>query len=172
MAGTILNMSTLLSKELARRVKLDQALRYKALKDSSVWDESIDADNTKFMKELVKDIGWPKISDVGKRAAGNAWLLVQHADYDLNFQKLCLKLMKDLPKDEVDKSRIAYLEDRVLAAENKPQLYGTQFYHNKNGNLVPRKIKDKQGLDKRRMAMGLGPFSEYEEDIIKRYGKK
>ena len=59
--------------------------------------------------------------------ARKAWLLVQHADADVKFQRRCLDLMARLPKGEVSISNLAYLTDRVLLAEGKKQLYGTQF---------------------------------------------
>lgn len=39
------------------------------------------------MKKIVKKHGWPGISLVGKKASVGAWLLAQHADRDLRFQK-------------------------------------------------------------------------------------
>jgi hypothetical protein len=139
------------------------------LKDGS-WDESVDKDNTKFMKDIIKKTGWPKISDVGQKAANMAWLLVQHADLDPAFQKKCLKLIEALPKGEIDKRDVAYLVDRVLVAENKPQLYGTQF-KGAGKDLAVSKVKDRPNLDKRRKKMGLSTFAEYENIMIKNYGK-
>jgi hypothetical protein len=162
-------MNESLIKELIRRGKQDQNMRNKCLKDGC-WDDSVDKENTKFMKEIIKNTGWPKISDVGKKAANIAWLLVQHADLDPAFQKQCLKLIESLPEGEIDKRNIAYLVDRVLVTEGKPQLYGSQF----NGigkTLAVQPIKDISNLDKRRKKMNLGSFAEYEKIMTKNYGK-
>ena len=162
-------MNELLAKELIRRGKIDQYARNKYLKNGS-WDDSVDKENTKFMKETIKKTGWPKISDVGKEAANTAWLLVQHADLNPTFQKKCLKLIEALPKGEIDQRDVAYLVDRVLVAENKPQLYGTQF-KGVGKDLAVSEVKDRPNLDKRRKKMGLSTFAEYEKIMIKNYGR-
>lgn len=154
-------------RELLKRVRLDQKMRNLYLK-SGILDESADKDNTEFMKYVVDKYGWPRISDVGQEVADGAWLLVQHADHDLEFQKKCLNLMQKLTKNEVNYQNIAYLTDRILVAEGKDQLYGTQFYNNRN-KLVPRKIKDRTNLNKRRKAMGLSTFEEYEKIMEETY---
>jgi len=162
-------MNELLAKELIERGKIDQSARNKYLKDGS-WDDSIDKENTKFMKETIKKNGWPKISDVGKKAANIAWLLVQHADLDPAFQKRCLKLIEALPKGEIDQRDVAYLVDRVLVAEHKPQLYGTQF-KGVGKDLAVSEVEDRPNLDMRRKKMGLSTFAEYEKIMIDNYGK-
>jgi len=55
---------------------------------------------------------------------------------------------------------VAYIEDRVLVAEGKKQLYGTQFTVH-DGKLVPQPIEDEENLDRRRAGVGLEPFAEY-----------
>ena len=86
-----------------------------------------DGENTQWLKQIVEQRGWPTKSMVGSDGANAAWLLVQHADADIKFQRKCLDLMAALPKNEVSQTDFAYLTDRVLLAEGKNQLYGTQF---------------------------------------------
>ena len=124
--------------------RLDQAVR-KSGGEITVVDQK----NLTRMKQIVSDFGWPTISLVGKKASHMAWLLVQHADEDLKFQKHCLNLMKEaIKKKEVMLPDIAYLTDRVLVNQGKLQIYGTQFY---------KPIKDWQNLNARRIRMGLTP---------------
>jgi hypothetical protein len=102
---------------------------------------------------------------VGERASKAAWLLVQHADLDPAFQKQCLPLLeKTVAAGEGSAKDLAYLTDRVLVAEGKPQRYGTQF-HNVEGKLVPRPIEDEANVDARRAAVGLGTMAEYTEQM-------
>jgi hypothetical protein len=112
------------------------------------------------LKEIVKRHGWPGASVAGKDGAHAAWLLVQHAERDLPFQKRCLKLMKAAAKGEVDSQDIAYLTDRVLVADKKKQLYGTQLQV-KRGSFKPRPIEDEANVDKRRAEMGMSSLAEY-----------
>src|SRR5207244_6160203 len=90
--------------------------------------EAIDADNTAWLKDVVRRHGWPGCSLVGAEAANAAWLLVQHADRDPAFQRECLSLMEAaVAAGDASPADLAYLTDRVLRAEGKPQRYGTQF---------------------------------------------
>jgi hypothetical protein len=159
-----------LRAEIFRRADKDQAMRNKVIETNnmSLWDDRIDKENTDWLNKHVKKYGWPTISEVGEDGAQAAWLLVQHSDHDITFQIHCLKLMKKLPKSEVLLRNIAYLEDRVLVAQNKPQLYGTQFY--KEGAIFePSPIKNIGTLDKGRKQMGLESFAENEKRIKEAY---
>jgi hypothetical protein len=51
----------------------------------------VDATNTARMKAIVQACSWPGRSLVGEDGAQAAWLLVQHADRDPAFQRLCLE---------------------------------------------------------------------------------
>ena len=120
----------------------------------------IDSANTAWLKAVVEKHGWPTIALVGKDGAGAAWLLVQHADRDPKFQRQCLDRMASHPKDEVSQSNFAYLTDRVLLAEGKRQLYGTQC-QSIDGKLKPKPIEDEANVDQRRSEVGLMPLAEY-----------
>lgn len=154
------NNLTSLTKELLHLADIDQNMRIKVGNDHDQWDYSVDKHSTKRLKEIIKQIGWPTISKVGVKASDSAWLLVQHSP-DLKFMKLCLKLMKSAPKGEVKPANIAYLEDRVLTIEGKPQIYGTQFLWS-NNKLEALPIKDAKNVDKLRASVGLGSFAENE----------
>jgi hypothetical protein len=177
-----------LRKELKKRVKEDQDARnefIKWLKEHPKSEakpngappmmaqlEEIDRVNREWLKGLVEKHGWPGKSLVGKDGAHDAWLLVQHADKDHAFQKKCLDLIKDAAaKDEVSKTDLAYLTDRVLVAESKKQLYGTQFKEI-NGKLEPSPIEDEENVDRRRKEVGLPTMAEYRKQIESVYGPK
>lgn len=128
-----------------------------------------DEENTKWLKEIINKQGWPTYTLVGKDGAQSAWLLVQHADADPKFQRQCLDLMTKLPKNEVSLSNLAYLTDRVLLAEGKKQLYGTQFT-TIDGKMQPRPLEDEANVDKRRADMGLNSLAEYAKTINNMYG--
>lgn len=131
---------------------------------AAVWAEvsRIDAENTAWLKRVVQQQGWPAYSAVGVDAGDAAWLMAQHADADPSFQRLCLDLMRALPANEMSQSSLAMLTDRVLLAEGKGQVYGTQFVV-KNGQWVPRDLDDPDNVDTRRAEVGLPPLAEYKE---------
>jgi hypothetical protein len=145
--------------------KADQEMRINAVEHKRPWDYLVDKHHTEQLKQIIAEFGWPTISMVGVEASNDAWLIVQHADEDRDFQKKCLELLKTLPKGEISLHNIAYLEDRILVAEHKTQIYGTQFY-GRNSTLKPRPIKDPAHLDERRASMGLGTFAEYRKTML------
>lgn len=120
----------------------------------------VDAKHTARMKAIVARHGWPLRSMVGDDGAVAAWLLVQHADLDPEFQRRCLELMQAAPPGETNRQNVAYLTDRVLVNEGKKQLYGTQFWLVR-GELVPRPIEAEAELDQRRKSVGLSSMNEY-----------
>lgn len=157
--------------ELQSMVEIDQTMRNRYTDNLDEWDETVDRRNTERLKAVVDEIGWPSITKVGETGSSNAWLLVQHADHDPEFQKKCLALMKSEPEGEVSKRNIAYLEDRIAVADGKPQIYGTQFHKNSSGQLEPLPIQNADNVDKRRKEMGLEPLTENQRRIQERYGK-
>lgn len=133
--------------------------------------KAVDADNTKWLQEVVERHGWPGRTLVGKDGAKAAWLLAQHADADPEFQRLCLDRMAELPKGEVSPANVAYLTDRVLLAEGKKQRYGTQFNF-VDGKPQVRPLEDEKNVDRRRAEVGLPPLADYAKVIEEQYGAR
>ena len=124
---------------------------------------SIDAINTAELKRIVEQHGWPTRSMVGNDGAEAAWLLVQHADRDVAFQRKCLTLMNaELDRKEVFPPNVAYLTDRVLVNDGRPQLYGTQF-QSIGGGIRLRPVLEPEHLEERRAKMGLSSMKKYRE---------
>jgi hypothetical protein len=146
-----------IKEELLARAEREQALR-------SEWDDkdseelrlkvlAEDENNTSYLKQVVKEYGWPKISDVGEKVAMAAWLIAQHSP-DLGFMKKCLKLMEAEP-DEVDPKNLVRTIDRARILTGKRQYYGTHFTKDKSGKWVPQPIEDVAHVDERRAKIGL-----------------
>lgn len=126
--------------------------------------DKADLISTNYLKKVVNQIGLPSISKVGRKASSNAWLLVQHSQ-DLEFQKLYLKLMKE-NREDVNAVNIAYLDDRVLMRQGKPQIYGTQLVQDEKTKLFkPFTLKDPEKVNVLRSDVGLETIEEYLEEI-------
>lgn len=149
-----------IAEELNTMAEQDQKMRATFLAGEGEFDDYLDHKNTERLKAIVAGIGWPTISKVGEEASSNAWLLVQHADHDLAFQKDCLQLMKDALEGDVALHDIAYLEDRVATSEGKPQIYGTQFKKGENGDMIPLPMVDPERVNIRRSEMDLSPIED------------
>lgn len=97
----------------------------------------------------------------GTDGAHAAWLLAQHADRDPAFQRHCLDLLTAaVHVGEATRSDLAYLTDRVLLAEGKPQEYGTQVTA-RAGRHAPIDLRAPDTVDERRAAMDLPPLAVY-----------
>jgi hypothetical protein len=151
-------MDTELRAELLRRGEKDQAAIGALDFDAK---EAVLAENVPWLKQVIADVGWPGIALVGEDGASAAWLLAQHADRDPAFQRRCLDLLVEAAaRGEASWMHVAYLTDRVLLAEGKPQEYGTQAT-GRDGRYVARDLRDPAGVDERRAQAGLGPLAEY-----------
>lgn len=155
-------MNIILKKQLIDMMKDDQKMR-----QGKQWDNKVDENNIHKLKLIIKKHGWPDENMVGKKGATASWLIAQHADHDIEFQKQCLNLISD-PNKKIPKWQIAYLTDRVNVNLGKPQIYGTQFYFTKNKKLVFRPIKNKKNLNQIRAEASLDSFEEYKQTILKK----
>lgn len=117
----------------------------------------VDAQNTQRLNEIMKSMGWPRISAVGRKAADAAALLALHADRDPQFQHRALELMQPLVEmKEVNPAQFAYLWDRT----HVPQRFGTQGGCHGTA-WRPDEVEDPAQVESRRAAMGMRPLSEY-----------
>ncbi|MCV2485308.1 hypothetical protein OD917_10260 [Flavobacterium sp. SH_e] len=149
----------------------DQKIRYWKIQtsDPTLSNEiqqkinDLDFKNLSTAKEILKNNGWPKISEIGKDGAHNFWLIVQHADQDILFQKAALHEMDKLKgTKELDMENYAFLYDRVQCNLNYKQVYGTQVNWTQNGEASSfRGIIKENEADKRRNEFGLLPLKIY-----------
>jgi hypothetical protein len=124
--------------------------------------QRVDADNTRWLGNLVTTRGWPGRTLVGEEAAQAAWLLAQHADHDPGLQRAFLDALRSaVAQGEASPAHLSYLEDRVRVHAGQPQVYGTQFTVT-GDEFGPFPIEDPQRLDERRAEAGLEPFAAYE----------
>jgi hypothetical protein len=124
----------------------------------------IDARNQARMETIIAEHGWPGKTLVGPDGASAAWILVQH--FTPAFQEKCLPLLKRaVAAGEATGKNYAYLLDRVRMHQGKPQIYGTQF-RTRDGVTEAHPIEDPNHLDERRRAVGLGPWADYEKQML------
>jgi hypothetical protein len=122
----------------------------------------VDVDNTDRLREIVDQYCWLGRSLVGDEGAQHAWLLAQHADRQLDFQRRALTLLTQaVARGEATRAQLAYLTDRVRMNEGREQVYGTQIADVKDGAAIPWPVEDAEQLDLRRAEVGLEPFALY-----------
>ncbi len=145
----------------------DQAVRAEVAADGSLFDgyhprmEEVHWRNASRLAEVLDQHGWPGTTLVGEDGADAAWMIAQHAIGEPPFQRRCLVLLREAAaKNQIPLWQPAYLEDRIRMFEGKPQLYGTQYDWDENGEMSPLPIEDPAHADERRAALGLIPLAE------------
>jgi len=163
-----------LSKELWTMQLKDQAFYYhlevaekKSGRNSpivsAIWElkHLINQKNIKRIQEIIKENGWPKKSVVKGSAAGTVFLVIQHADIEI--QKKYLPLMTEAANNgEASWRSLALLIDRVNLGEGKRQIYGSQIgIEPKSGKFYVSPLVDPENVNKRRNEVGLGKIEDY-----------
>lgn len=167
-------------RKLAHMFQVDQDFRFKLVTafrraaddnerkgfESALVPVMLDVDrvHTAEMKALLQRYHWFTISEFGAEADNNAWILVQHADRDVEFQKRVLSVLDSLyQKGETNPRNFAYLVDRVAMNEKRPQRYATQGTCTAPGTWAPFPSESPDHVDELRRSVGLGPLSEYKK---------
>jgi len=151
----------MIADDQAARQSISQAVSKKEIAAAKKRVAEVDGKNLPLIKSIFKEVGFPTISMVGRDGVSTAFLLVQHADDDLDFQRLALELAKPLMEQrQLSKQQYAMLFDRVRLASGKPQRYGTQV-QTVDGKTHLRPVEDPENLDIRRKQMALGPIKDY-----------
>jgi hypothetical protein len=173
---------TALQQELLRRVARDQEVREEfaaELRTTGTPSDAtarammaIDSANIAWLKPLLARGGLPTRARVGDDGLGALFLLVQHADQDVDFQESVLPVLENaFARGEVNGEKLAMLSDRVAKARHRPQIYGTQSTIT-NGHPIIDPIADSAGVDARRARMGLPPLAVYRAVLDSMYGKQ
>lgn len=148
---------------LARR---NLETRQRLAADLSLFDgyhpemQAVHEENAAILDRVVQERGWPTVAMAGEDGAEAAWLIVQHAIGLPQFQRRCLRLLQEAADTgSIPPRQPAYLLDRTLTYEGKPQVYGTSFDWDEDGLMSPRPIADPASVDNRRTAVGLPPIA-------------
>ena len=160
-----------LRKEINLMTLRDQQLRFKRAQTQNdsllaIINNEInqsDLENLNNAQKIIKQYGWPKISQIGKDGQNNLWLIVQHADQNVGFQQEALSAMEKLKShNELNMKNFAFLYDRVQCNLNYKQLYGTQVLWTNNGEASGFKPMIKEYLaDERRKKIGMESLELY-----------
>lgn len=153
-------------KDQQHRLKMDAVRRpygiepsdeFKALIKIGIYNDSV---NLIAVTSIIDKYGWLSVNEVGSKANSTLWLVIQHADRNVNIQEKYLLMMREaVSNGKALKTELAYLEDRVLKNQGRNQIYGTQSYLNKENNKLELwPVDDPKNLNRRRIAMGLTPM--------------
>jgi hypothetical protein len=160
------------AKDIIKLKNADLELREKLIEEKKLSQgynaemENLHISNAKKLNEIIDEIGFPTVEKVGIEACESAWLIIQHSISKPDFMKKCLKLLENLSLENKDyEKNLARLSDRIAVLEGKPQLYGTQFDWDENGELSPNICDDFSKVNIRRLKIGLNPIEEQTQKI-------
>ena len=138
----------ILSRQLHHEeTQYDIALRLRA--------DSIDSLNQVEIRQILKEHGFPKKTEVGTSACKAAWIIIQHAPLDVQKEYLPM-LERAATEGNIQAALVAALHDRIDVREGRPQKYGTQRNHN---GICP--LLNKKMVNQWRKEVGLPPLDEY-----------
>ena len=158
---------TNIAQEIIDLKNADLAVRDELLKSGQLNDGYSEAmrelhnSNAKTLNVIIDNIGYPTIDKVGKEANEAAWLVIQHAIENPAFMMKCAQLLAiAISENKADPKHLAYLTDRIAVFKGEPQLYGTQFDWDENGNLAPNLFDNLTKVNIRRQLIGLKSLEE------------
>lgn len=118
---------------------------------------AVDEANSLRIREILDEHGWPGWSMVGEDGSLAAWVVIQHADRQLDLQELGLRYLHGaVDAGDASAGDLAYLVDRVRVAKGQPQVYGTQLGAGPRRRAHPADSYRGRG-QRRRAASGSGP---------------
>jgi hypothetical protein len=118
------------------------------------------------LKEIVARVGWPTFDLVGRDGASAAWLVAQHADFDVPFQEQARDLLAAaVEAGQGDPTELAFLTDRVAVNTGTPQTYGTQVRCQAASPAPATPLVDEAGVDDLREQVGLGTLAAYYDEL-------
>lgn len=145
-----------LRARLKEMVKADQDGRMTY--DEARWSAA-DGRNRSEVLRIFAKYGWPKASLIGRDAAHDFWLLVQHQTVEI-MRRLLAEMEKATREGEASRSDYALLYDRVQVSMGKPQHWGNST-HCVDGRPVLDPVDDPAGLAQRRKELFQLPVEEY-----------
>ena len=163
-----------LRRELLRMLEEDQAVRAPFKEGRPLTEAETramrerDEADTKRLTEILDREGFPGVRLVGLNATRAFITMLLHSP-SLKLQKRALPhVERAARRREIPPDDFAMLTDDVLAAEHKPQLYGTNFKF-VGGRVALEETKDAAHLDARRRKLGLAPIAEYAKQLADFY---
>ncbi len=134
--------------------------------------QQIDQSNTDRLKDIIKEHSWLTKQLVGVEGVGAAFLIIQHSP-DTAFKEEMLPYLEQsyLRNEGISGQQLALLTDRILIAQGKAQIYGTQADLSE-GQVVFSPIEDEANVDKRRKKMNMPPLEFYRKLVEEMYGIK
>jgi hypothetical protein len=120
-----------------------------------------DSINLVKVRKILDERGWLGPDVIGNKGNMAIFLVIQHAD--LEVQDEYLPLMREAVQlGKARASSLALLEDRVALGKGEKQIYGSQIGRDEDtGEYYVLPIVEPENVDQRRAEVGLGRLQDY-----------
>jgi len=130
--------------------------------------DSINRLHKTVLDSILEIYQYPGFDLIGEAGESNFWVMVQHCDFDPDFQEAVLALLKQqVDIQNANPSHYGLLTDRVRKNRGKPQLYGTQVDYNDKGQAYIKSLEDRTKVNARRSALGMELLETYLNDMTR-----
>lgn len=160
-----------LADELEKLAEIDQIAAYirqgeyekLTIEEWESFKDSVFRTHQKRMSEIFEEHGFAGFDLVGEAGSSNFWVMVQHSDFDPDFQNRVLEKMKiEVANGNAHPRNYGLLVDRVKLNTGEQQIYGTQVTYNmETGQAFPRNLADSLGANDRRKSLNFEPLEVY-----------
>lgn len=116
--------------------------------------------NLNMVRDYINTHGYPFKDIVSTKAYKGVFLTVLHAD-DLILMKKVIDIFSTSNEDQIERRDLAFLIDKFMVLQNLPQLYGTQYKKDSEGNISFLPIEEEELIDTRRKGLKMETFAEY-----------
>jgi hypothetical protein len=116
-------------------------------------------DSLSFLRaeSVLREFGYPEKEWCGESAAGVPFYIISHAPVSLR-SRYVEYFKAAAGTGKLDRTAFAFYLDKVKIVNGEKQVYGTQFYTDKNWKRYYYPIEDPSNLNKRRAEMGMEPI--------------
>lgn len=117
----------------------------------------VDAQNQKILFNIIDQCGFPNSDNNNKESVFYAFIILLHSDVTLK-EKYFHKIKKSVERGDLNKTHLAYFEDKIDLDNGKTQKYGTQMLIDEEGNEILAPIDNLEKVNQRRKKIGLEPL--------------
>ncbi|NJN78893.1 MAG: hypothetical protein HC803_11690 [Saprospiraceae bacterium] len=112
------------------------------------------------LSKLLIQNGFPKQSEVGKRSAKTAAVILIHSHDTIAIKKYLPIMKNNCEQGEADWGYFAMLFDKLCVVTNQPQRYGTQYLSNPENpsEMLLAKLENPEKINERRAEITLLPL--------------
>jgi hypothetical protein len=151
------------------RSTIQQAIRTHGQSSKEVielwrYQHELDYVNQKKIRAIINEYGYPGKTLVGEKYKNVAFLVIQHADLEMQEEFFPL-LFEEAKKDELDRLPILMLVDRIHLKKYGKQIHRSQSILNQQtGKYEPAPIDNTINPNEIRVALGFKPLSPIQNE--------